>query len=70
MLGATEKEFLDYEALLVKLKDPSLDAEVYLRDSSPWISFGVNLVKKQTDANNVIGILEGRDNTLKSEAIP
>ena len=69
MLGATEKEFLDYEARSAQLKDPSLDAEVYLRDSSPWISFGVNLVKKQTDANNVIGILEGRDDTLKSEAI-
>ena len=29
----------------------------------------INLVKKQTEAYNVIGIVEGRDSTLKNEAI-
>ena len=69
MLGATEKDFADYETRAAQLKDPSLDAEVYLRDTSPWVSFSVDLVKKQTDANNVVGILEGSDKTLANEAI-
>jgi Zn-dependent M28 family amino/carboxypeptidase len=36
---------------------------------SPTVSFKVNFVKKQTDAYNVIGILEGNDAVLKNEAI-
>lgn len=37
--------------------------------TSPTVSFKVNLVKKQTEAYNVIGIVEGTDATLKNEAI-
>lgn len=32
-------------------------------------TINVNLVKKQTDAYNVVGIVEGRDSVLKNEAI-
>jgi aminopeptidase YwaD len=36
---------------------------------SPSVSFKINLVKKNADAYNVIGILPGTDPVLKSEAI-
>ena len=37
--------------------------------TSPTVSFKINLVKKQSEAYNVIGILEGNDSVLKNEAI-
>lgn len=39
------------------------------KNTSPLLSFRINLEKKQADAFNVIGILEGRDSVLKNEAI-
>ncbi len=38
-------------------------------DSRAVASFKINLIKKQADAYNVVGILEGTDATLKNEAI-
>ena len=37
--------------------------------TQPTVSFKINLVKKQSEAYNVIGILEGTDTQLKNEAI-
>ena len=37
--------------------------------TSPTVSFKINLTKKQSEAYNVIGILEGNDSVLKNEAI-
>ena len=37
--------------------------------TSPTVSFKINLVKKLSEAYNVIGILEGNDAVLKNEAI-
>ena len=69
LLGATEAELAAYEAKAAKQRDPSLSSEVIFRDSDPHVSFSVDLVKKRVDANNVIGVLEGTDKTLKNEAI-
>ncbi len=50
-------------------KDTTAKIKVGFQDLSPTVSFKTNLVKKQTDAYNVIGILEGNDAVLKNEAI-
>lgn len=42
---------------------------ITFKNTSPLLSFRINLEKKQADAFNVIGILEGRDSVLKNEAI-
>lgn len=47
----------------------SAKPHVAFRDTQPVVSFKVNLVKKQADAFNVIGILPGHDPILKNEAI-
>lgn len=55
---------------VVELKaNTSAKVTVTLRNAEPTISFQVSLVKKQADAFNVIGILQGTDPTLKNEAI-
>ncbi|MDQ3710720.1 MAG: M20/M25/M40 family metallo-hydrolase [Acidobacteriota bacterium] len=38
-------------------------------DSRAVANFKINLIKKQADAYNIVGILEGTDATLKNEAI-
>ncbi|MGH9819387.1 MAG: M20/M25/M40 family metallo-hydrolase, partial [Pyrinomonadaceae bacterium] len=55
---------------MVELKaNTSAKVTVTLRNAELTISFQVNLLKKQADAFNVIGILPGTDPTLKNEAI-
>ena len=50
-------------------KDSPLKVKVAFRETTPRAGFNVNLVKKQAESYNVIGILEGQDAQLKSEAI-
>ncbi len=69
MLGLKETELKTIETLTAMKKDTSASIKVGFRDLSPMVSFKTNLVKKQTDAYNVIGILEGNDPKLKEEAI-
>jgi len=44
-------------------------AAVKLPDTKPAATFNVNLVRRNADASNVIGILPGNDPVLKDEAI-
>jgi len=69
ILGIRETELKTIESLTAMKKDTTARVQVGFRDVSPTVSFKVNLVKKQTDAYNVIGILEGNDDVLKNEAI-
>jgi len=69
ILGIKETELKTIENLTAMKKDTTAKVKVGFQDLSPTVSFKVNLVKKQTDAYNVIGILEGNDATLKNEAI-
>jgi aminopeptidase YwaD len=69
ILGIKEAELKTIEILTAIKKDTTAKVKVGFRDLSPTVSFKVNLVKKQTDAYNVIGILEGTDAVLKNEAI-
>jgi aminopeptidase YwaD len=69
ILGIKEAELKTIETLTVMKKDTTAKVKVSFRDLSPTVSFKVNFVKKQTDAYNVIGILEGNDAALKTEAI-
>ncbi len=69
ILGIKEMELKTIETLTAMKKDTTAKVQVNFRDLSPTVSFKVNFVKKQTDAYNVIGILEGSDATLKNEAI-
>jgi aminopeptidase YwaD len=69
ILGLKEPELKTIETLTVMKKDTTAKIRLGFRELSPTISFKVNLVKKQTDAYNVIGILEGSDPVLKNEAI-
>jgi aminopeptidase YwaD len=69
ILGIKEAELKTIETLTAMKKDTTARVMVGFRDLSPTVSFKVNLVKKQTDAYNVIGILEGNDAALKNEAI-
>ncbi|MEO6051081.1 MAG: M20/M25/M40 family metallo-hydrolase, partial [Pyrinomonadaceae bacterium] len=69
IIGVKEIELPPVEVLSAAKMTPGVSARVNSRDTSPVVSFKVNLVKKQMDAYNVIGILEGTDRTLRSEAI-
>lgn len=69
ILGIKETELKTIETLTAMKKDTTAKVKVGFRDLSPTVSFKVNLIKKTTDAYNVIGILEGTDATLKTEAI-
>jgi Zn-dependent M28 family amino/carboxypeptidase len=69
ILGIKDAELKTIESLTAMKKDTTARIKVGFRDLSPSVSFKVNLVKKQTDAYNVIGILEGSDDVLKNEAI-
>ncbi|MBC7900264.1 MAG: M20/M25/M40 family metallo-hydrolase, partial [Saprospiraceae bacterium] len=57
------------EEFVAMRKDMTGKVTVTLRDAVPTLDLRVNLVKKQTGAHNVIGILEGTDPVLKNEAI-
>ncbi|MBS1795475.1 MAG: M20/M25/M40 family metallo-hydrolase [Acidobacteria bacterium] len=69
ILGLKVAELKTIESLVAMKKDTTAKVQVGFRDVSPTIGFKVNLLKKQTDAYNVIGILEGSDPVLKDEAI-
>ncbi len=69
ILGLTEKDLGNIEAVLAMQKDPAVRVNLSFRDTQPTVSFKVEMVKKQADAYNVVGILEGRDKVLKNEAI-
>lgn len=69
ILGSTEKELKTAEDLTAMKKDTTMNVKVGFRDTSPVVNFKINLVKKQTEAYNIIGILEGTDAVLKNEAI-
>jgi hypothetical protein len=69
LLGTTEERLNDF-ALFASLKKDSPTAKVsYPTMPTALIGFKVNLLKKKTDAYNVIGILPGTDPVLKKEAI-
>ncbi len=69
ILGVKAAELKTIENLTAMKKDTTAKVKVAFRDLSPTVSFKVNLVKQQTDAYNVVGILEGTDDVLKNEAI-
>ena len=69
ILGIKITELKTIETLTAMKKDTTAKVKVAFRDLSPTVSFKVNLVKQQTDAYNVVGVLEGNDDTLKNEAI-
>jgi aminopeptidase YwaD len=69
ILGVKAADLTTIEAFVAMRKDITAPMTVTLRDAVPTVSFKINLVKKQADAYNVIGILEGTDPLLKNEAI-
>lgn len=69
ILGLKLTELKTIEALTAMKKDTTARVTVGFRDLSPRVSFKVNMTKKQSDAYNVVGILEGTDAALKNEAI-
>jgi aminopeptidase YwaD len=69
ILGINEKDLKTAEDLTAMKKDSTMNITVGFRDTKPRAGFKVNLVKKQAEAYNVIGILEGNDSQLKNEAI-
>lgn len=69
ILGIKAAELKTIENLTAMKKDTTAKVKLAFRDLSPTVSFKVNLVKQQTDAYNVVGVLEGTDDVLKNEAI-
>lgn len=69
ILGISEKDLLTAESLTAMKKDPGVKTHVGFRDTKPVVSFIVGPAKSQTEAYNVIGILEGTDRTLRREAV-
>lgn len=69
ILGLKDAELKSLEDVIKLKSSASYQLRFAFRDTAPVLSFRVNLEKKQADAYNVIGILEGRDDQLKNEAI-
>ncbi len=71
LLGAKdEKELAEIEKWLAMRKDAPPGIQIKLANlPKATAQMRVNLTKKQTEAYNVIGILEGTDAVLKNEAI-
>jgi hypothetical protein len=69
ILGLKDPELKSLEDVIKLKSQASYQVRFAFYDTAPALSFRVNLEKKQADAYNVIGILEGRDDTLKNEAI-
>jgi hypothetical protein len=69
ILGFKEADLKSFEDMIKYLSKLSSPVRLTYREAGPVFSFRVNLEKKQADAYNVIGILEGRDDVLKNEAI-
>lgn len=68
IFGMTETKVGEIEKILSANGDAAFRVIVEI-NTKAIVGFKVNLVKKQTDAYNVIGILEGNDPVLKKEAI-
>jgi len=68
IFGTTEPKVGDIEKILSANTDAAFRVIVEI-NTKAIVGFKVNLVKKQTEAYNVIGILEGNDPVLKKEAI-
>jgi aminopeptidase YwaD len=69
ILGVGEKDLKTVEDLTLMKKDSALKVKIAFRETAPRVGFKINLVKKQAESYNVIGILEGNDAQLKNEAI-
>ncbi|MCY7375881.1 MAG: M20/M25/M40 family metallo-hydrolase, partial [Pyrinomonadaceae bacterium] len=68
ILNTDEAGLKQIETIAAMSKNQSLNSCLAV-NSSAAVDFRVNLVKKEADAYNVIGILEGNDAALKNEAI-
>lgn len=68
IFGTSETKVGDIEKILSANTDAAFRVIVEI-NTKAIVGFKVNLVKKQTEAYNVIGILEGNDPVLKKEAI-
>jgi aminopeptidase YwaD len=68
MLGGDEAKLKQLEGFWSMKKDPTVKVNVSIPTKNT-VSFKVNLIKKTAEAYNVIGVLEGTDPILKSEAI-
>ncbi|MCD9185827.1 MAG: M20/M25/M40 family metallo-hydrolase [Pyrinomonadaceae bacterium] len=68
IFGTTEAKVGEIEKILSANGDAAFRVIVEI-NTKAIVGFKVNLVKKQTEAYNVIGILEGNDAQLKKEAI-
>ena len=69
ILGLKNDDLEKVESLTAMKKDSAVKVNIGFPETSPVAGFKIDLIKKQTEAYNVIGILEGNDNTLKNEAI-
>jgi hypothetical protein len=69
ILGLKDAELKSVEDVIKLKSQASYQVRFGFGDTAPVLSFRVNLEKKQADAYNIIGILEGRDDVLKNEAI-
>jgi aminopeptidase YwaD len=68
LFGTTETKVVEIEKILSSNTDAAIRIIVEI-NSKAIVGFKVNLIKKETEAYNVIGILEGNDAQLKNEAI-
>lgn len=68
IFGTSETKVGEIEKILSANTDAAFRVIVEI-NTKAIVGFKVNLVKKQTEAYNVIGILEGNDPVLKKEAI-
>jgi len=70
ILGTDEAKLKSQEDTLIdKAKNPNEISSDSSINSRAVANFKINLIKKQADAYNVVGILEGTDERLKNEAI-
>lgn len=69
MLGIGESDLETVEGLAASRKTAGAKVRIGFNDTRPVVSFSVDLVKKQADAYNIVGILPGTDPVLKNEAI-
>lgn len=68
IFGTNETKVGEIEKILSANNDSAFRVIVEI-NTKAIVGFKVNLVKKQTEAYNVIGILEGNDPVLKKEAV-
>lgn len=68
IFGTEEKKLSDIEHAVKIGSDPAIRVDVKI-NAKAVAGFIVNLVKKNSTAYNIIGVLEGRDEQLKNEAI-